>query len=55
LNIKERRRFPGFVFDTCVRIHPEIGNAGYWGTVGDISLGGAATSLLFRRCPLDTS
>jgi hypothetical protein len=23
-----------------VRIHPEIGNTGYWGTVGDISLGG---------------
>ena len=37
---KERRRFPRFVCDTGVRIHPEIGNAGYWGTVGDISLGG---------------
>jgi hypothetical protein len=37
---KERRRFPRFVCDTGVRIHPEIGNTGYWGTVGDISLGG---------------
>jgi hypothetical protein len=37
---KERRKFPRFVCDTGVRIHPEIGNAGYWGTVGDISLGG---------------
>ncbi|MBZ5505710.1 MAG: PilZ domain-containing protein [Acidobacteriia bacterium] len=37
---KEKRRFPRFVCDTGVRIHPEIGNAGYWGTVGDISAGG---------------
>src|SRR5882724_12626281 len=37
---KERRRFPRFVCDTGVRVHPEIGQAGYWGTVGDISLGG---------------
>jgi hypothetical protein len=37
---KERRKFPRFVCDTGVRIHPEIGQAGYWGTVGDISLGG---------------
>jgi hypothetical protein len=37
---KERRRFPRFVCDTGVRIHPEIGNTGYWGTVGDISIGG---------------
>jgi hypothetical protein len=37
---KERRRFARFVCDTGVRIHPEIGQAGYWGTVGDISLGG---------------
>lgn len=37
---KERRRFPRYVCDTGVRIHPETGNAGYWGTVGDISLGG---------------
>jgi hypothetical protein len=37
---KDRRRFPRFVCDTGVRVHPEIGNAGYWGTVGDISLGG---------------
>ena len=36
---KERRRFPRFVCDTGVRVHPEIGQAGYWGTVGDISLG----------------
>jgi hypothetical protein len=27
-------------YNTGVRIHPESGNAGYWGTVGDISLGG---------------
>jgi hypothetical protein len=37
---KEKRRFPRFVCDTGVRVHPEIGQAGYWGTVGDISLGG---------------
>jgi hypothetical protein len=37
---KDKRRFPRFVCDTGVRVHPEIGNAGYWGTVGDICLGG---------------
>ena len=37
---QEKRRFPRFVCDTGVRVNPEIGNAGYWGTVGDISLGG---------------
>jgi len=37
---QEKRRFPRFVCDTGVRVHPEIGNTGYWGTVGDISLGG---------------
>src|SRR5947199_4782983 len=37
---QEKRRFPRFVCDTGVRVHPETGNAGYWGTLGDISLGG---------------
>jgi PilZ domain len=37
---KEKRRFPRYVCDTGVRVHPETGTAGYWGTVGDISLGG---------------
>lgn len=37
---KDRRRFQRYVCDTGVRIHPETGNAGYWGTVGDICLGG---------------
>jgi hypothetical protein len=37
---KERRRFPRFVCDTGVRVHPKIGNGGYWGTVTEISLGG---------------
>jgi hypothetical protein len=37
---KERRRYPRYACDTGVRIHPQTGNAGYWGTVGDISLGG---------------
>ena len=37
---KERRRHPRFPCDTGVRVHPQTGNAGYWGTVGDISLGG---------------
>ena len=37
---KERRKFPRYTCDTGVRIHPESGKAGYWGTVGDISLGG---------------
>jgi hypothetical protein len=37
---KDRRKFPRYVCDTGVRIHPETGNAGYWGTVGDICLGG---------------
>jgi hypothetical protein len=37
---KDRRRFPRYVCDTGVRIHPVTGNAGYWGTVGDICLGG---------------
>ena len=46
---KERRRFPRFVCDTGVRVHPEIGQAGYWGTVGDISLGGC---YIFTFSPL---
>jgi hypothetical protein len=37
---KERRKYPRYPCDTGVRIHPETGNAGYWGTVGDISIGG---------------
>jgi PilZ domain-containing protein len=37
---KEKRRHPRYACDTGVRIHPETGSAGYWGTVGDISLGG---------------
>lgn len=37
---KEKRRHPRYPCDTGARIHPESGTAGYWGTVGDISLGG---------------
>src|ERR1051326_8708580 len=37
---KEKRRHPRYPCDTGVRIHPESGSAGYWGTVGDISIGG---------------
>ncbi len=37
---KERRRYPRYPCDTGVRIHPEKGNAGYWGTLSDISAGG---------------
>jgi PilZ domain-containing protein len=37
---KEKRRHPRYPCDTGARIHPETGSAGYWGTVGDISLGG---------------
>jgi hypothetical protein len=37
---KERRQHPRYVCDTGVRVHPEKGNAGYWGTVSDISFGG---------------
>jgi hypothetical protein len=37
---KERRRFPRYLCDTGVRVHPEKGTAGYWGTVSDISFGG---------------
>lgn len=36
----ERRRYPRYACDTGVRIHPQTGNAGYWGTVSDISFGG---------------
>jgi PilZ domain len=36
----ERRRYPRYPCDTGVRIHPEKGNAGYWGTLSDISFGG---------------
>jgi len=36
----ERRRFPRYICDTGVLIHPQSGGAGYWGTVSDISLGG---------------
>ena len=37
---KERRRYPRYPCDTGVRIHPQTGNAGYWGTLSDISFGG---------------
>jgi PilZ domain len=37
---KERRKFPRYPCDTGVRVHPEKGNAGYWGTLSDISFGG---------------
>ena len=37
---KARRRYPRYPCDTGVRIHPEKGNAGYWGTLSDISFGG---------------
>jgi len=46
---QEKRKFPRYVCDTGVRIHPETGNAGYWGTVGDISLGGC---YIFTFSPL---
>ena len=46
---KERRRFPRFVCDTGVRVHPEVSQAGYWGTVGDISMGGC---YIFTFSPL---
>ena len=39
-DFKDRRKHPRFPCDTGVRIHPEKGNAGYWGTVSDISIGG---------------
>jgi hypothetical protein len=48
---KERRRYPRYACDTGVRIHPQTGNAGYWGTVGDISLGGC---YVFTFSPLPT-
>jgi PilZ domain len=37
---KEKRRYPRYPCDTGVRVHPKSSSAGYWGTVGDISLGG---------------
>ena len=37
---KEKRRHPRFACDTGVRVQPQTSNAAYWGTVGDISLGG---------------
>ena len=37
---KERRKYSRYVCDTGVRIHPEKANGDFWGTVGDISLGG---------------
>ena len=40
VEFKERRRFPRYPCDTGVRIHPEKGTAGYWGTLSDISAGG---------------
>ncbi|HSM88372.1 MAG TPA: PilZ domain-containing protein [Candidatus Limnocylindrales bacterium] len=40
VEFKERRRYPRYPCDTGVRVHPEKSNAGYWGTLSDISLGG---------------
>src|SRR5262249_8770697 len=45
----ERRKHPRFPCDTGVRIHPEKGNAGYWGTLSDISVGGC---YIFTFSPL---
>lgn len=48
---KERRRFPRYACDTGVRVHPEQGTAGYWGTVSDISFGGC---YIYTFSPLAT-
>ncbi|HYX53331.1 MAG TPA: PilZ domain-containing protein [Candidatus Limnocylindrales bacterium] len=37
---QERRRYPRYACDTGVRVHPEKGSGGYWGTLSDISQGG---------------
>ena len=37
---KEKRRYPRYPCDTGVRIQDQASTNGYWGTVGDISLGG---------------
>ncbi|SRR5260370_11646290 len=37
---KVQRRFPRYPCDTGVLIHLEQGNAGFWGTLSDISIGG---------------
>jgi PilZ domain len=46
---KEPRKVPRFVCDAGVRVHPELGQANCWGTVGDISLGGC---YVFTYAPL---
>jgi PilZ domain-containing protein len=46
---KERRRYPRYACDTGVRVHPEKGTAGYWGTVADVSFGGC---YIFTFSPL---
>lgn len=48
---KERRRYPRYPCDTGVRVHPEKGNAGYWGTMSDISFGGC---YIYTFSPLPT-
>jgi hypothetical protein len=48
---KEKRMHPRYPCDTGVRIQAETGGAGYWGTVGDISLGGC---YVFTFSPLPT-
>lgn len=48
---KEKRMHPRYPCDTGVRIQAESGGAGYWGTVGDISLGGC---YVFTFSPLPT-
>lgn len=51
VEFKERRRYPRYVCDTGVRIHPQTGTAGYWGTLSDISLGGC---YVYTFSPLPT-
>ena len=37
---KEQRKHPRYPCDTGVRIQAQTSTNGYWGTIGDISLGG---------------
>jgi hypothetical protein len=50
-DFRERRRYPRYSCDTGVRVHPEKGTAGYWGTMSDISLGGC---YIYTFSPLST-
>ena len=43
---KMKRRYPRYPVNTGVKVLPDFGNKSFWGTLSDISLGGAMSAYL---------